>query len=70
MLNGMEIGIIYTILCKVVMNFLGLWPFDVSLTEEDSLEEQVILNSLCKKCDIPDNLPKIDKLELIQAHLQ
>ena len=65
MFTGMEIGILYSIVCKVFMSYFNLWPYDVTQAEEETLEEQIILASLCIKCNINSNLPKMVKLEKI-----
>ena len=43
MLNGIQIGIVFAILSKIIMNYFGLWPVDMCILEEETLEEQIIL---------------------------
>ncbi len=64
-LNSMEVGIIVTIMSKILTDFLGLWPLELMNSDEETLDEQIILQSLCMKCGIDPKLPKIEKLEKI-----
>lgn len=61
----MEFGIIMTIMCKIVTDLLGLWPLELLCIEEETLEEQIILQSLCSKCGIDNKLPKLERLDKI-----
>lgn len=64
----MEIAIIFTVFCKMLFDVSGMWPNDI-LPEEESIEEKVLLSSLCTKCGIDGRLPKVEKFEKIQKHL-
>jgi hypothetical protein len=64
----MEIAMIFTIMSKLAMDVSGMWPAEHS-PEEETLEESVLLASLCEKCNIDKKLPKIEKFEKIQSHL-
>ena len=50
---------------KILTDFLGLWPLEFMNSDEETLDEQIILQSLCMKCGIDPKLPKIEKLEKI-----
>lgn len=69
MFNGMEIGIVVTILAKILMDLSRFWPYDTINIEEETLEESLILASLCERCNIDPAMPKMQKLEKIHAHL-
>lgn len=61
----MEVGIIITIFCKIATDLLGLWPLELISIEEETLDEQIILQSLCSKCGIDNKLPKLERLDKI-----
>lgn len=64
-LSSMEVGIIITIFCKIATDLLGLWPLELLSIEEETLDEQIILQSLCSKCGIDNKLPKLERLDKI-----
>lgn len=64
-MTSFEIGMILTIMIKVIMNVLGLWPTVFLDYVEASLNEEILLAHICAKWNIDNNLPKLQKLSTI-----
>ena len=57
-ITSFEIGMMFTIIIKVVMNIFSMWPSTFHSYIEPSLNEEILLTHLCAKWRIDNNLPK------------
>jgi len=60
----------YTLFFHLIMNMTGLWPKAVFFETYESPEEQILMQSLCIKCGVSEDLPKEEKLEGLQICLK
>ena len=64
-MTSFEAGMMFTIIIKVLMNIIGMWPTTYNIYIEPSLNEEILLTHLCAKWRIDNNLPKLEKLTKI-----
>jgi hypothetical protein len=67
-LNAMEIGIVLGILCKGAIDLSGLWPYDDEW-EDESLHCQVLLQGMCEKCEITEEMTRRQRYTAVIGHL-
>ena len=64
-MTSFEVGMMFTIIIKVVMSAFGMWYVSFNGYIEPSLNEEILLTHLCVKWQINTNLPKLEKLSKI-----
>ena len=64
-MTSFEVGMMFTIIIKVVMSAFGMWYISFNGYIEPSLNEEILLTHLCVKWQINTNLPKLEKLSKI-----
>ena len=64
-MTSFEIGMVFTIVIKVMMNIVGMWPTTFHGYIEPSFNEEILLTHICMKWRIDNNLPKLEKLDAI-----
>ena len=64
-ITSFEVGMMFTIIIKVVMNAFGMWPSTYNHYVEPSFNEEILLAHLCMKWKLDGNLPRLEKLTMI-----
>ena len=64
-MTSLEVGMVLSIILRVSMNILGLWPSTFIGYIEPSLNEEILLTHICVKWNIDNSLPRLQKLDAI-----
>ena len=64
-MTSLEVGMVLSLMLRVAMNMLGLWPSNFINYIEPSLNEEILLTHICVKWNIDNTLPRLQKLDAI-----
>ena len=64
-MTSLEVGMVLSIILRVSMNMLGLWPTTFISYIEPSINEEILLTHICVKWNIDNSLPRLQKLDAI-----
>ena len=64
-MTSLEVGMVLSIILRVLMNILGFWPSTFIGYIEPSLNEEILLTHICVKWNIDNSLPRLQKLDAI-----